>query len=215
MTRGREVTGRNRWIEGERSVRDLELSGTVRAFRRERGGVCACALEGGAFHSAHRAVVGSPFAAACGQARLRTGRNDLHDRPQAVQENEANAHNPAHGAPLMPSPLDRKSPLGPFPFLPDSAVVRTNRLRTSSSFSTQGHPFSKDSGPGWKEVKRSGGSLCFDLFARYDRFATVVIRIHAMYLPMGQNCQRGAPWLLCNNLAGGRGGDAIGTKGCD
>lgn len=134
MTRGREVTGRNRWIEGERSVRDLELSGTVRAFRRERGGVCACALEGGAFHSAHRAVVGSPFAAACGQARLRTGRNDLHDRPQAVQENEANAHNPAHGAPLMPSPLDRKSLLGPFPFLPDSAVVRTNRLRTSSSF---------------------------------------------------------------------------------
>jgi hypothetical protein len=51
------------------------------------------------FRHVHHAMVLAAPAAARGQARLCTGWNERHQRPQPVQKNETNAHDATHGAP--------------------------------------------------------------------------------------------------------------------
>jgi DNA-binding LacI/PurR family transcriptional regulator len=59
-------------------------------------------VEGSAPRHVHHAMVLAAPAAARGQTRLRTGRNERHQRPEPVQENEANTHDATHGAPFTP-----------------------------------------------------------------------------------------------------------------
>jgi len=72
------------------------------AFRGGRRQIRVPILERRAFRHVHHAMVSAVSAAARGQARLRTGRNERHERPEPVQENETNTHDTTHGAPSYP-----------------------------------------------------------------------------------------------------------------
>ena len=112
MARGRDVTCRNRLTERERGMSGCELSGAVWAFRRGRRKMRVPILERGALARVHHAVVAAASAAARGQTRLRTGRNERQHRPEPVQEKETNAHSAPHSARIPRSPFETESGLG-------------------------------------------------------------------------------------------------------
>jgi hypothetical protein len=89
-------------MERERIMSGRELSRAVGAFRGRRRKMRVPILERSAFRHGHHAVVAAASAAARGQTRLRTGRNERQHRPEPVQENETNAHDATHGVPSYP-----------------------------------------------------------------------------------------------------------------
>ena len=88
----------NRLFKRERRMSGLELNWAVWAFGRRGRKVRVSIRVRSALAHVHCAVVAAAPAAARGQARLSTGRNQGHDRPKPVQENETNAHDATHGA---------------------------------------------------------------------------------------------------------------------
>jgi hypothetical protein len=86
--------------------------------------MCVPITKRSSFRHVHHAMVAATPAAARGQTRLRTGRNERYQRPEPVQEDEANTRNATHGAPTyreVRSNLDLC--LGYSQFLPQSRSV--------------------------------------------------------------------------------------------
>ena len=77
----------------------LGLNRKAGAFRGGRRPMRVTILKRRTFRHVHHAMVLAAPAAARGQARLCTGWNERHQRPQPVQKNETNAHDATHGAP--------------------------------------------------------------------------------------------------------------------
>ena len=88
-------------------------------------------LERSALRHVHHAMVLAAPAAACGQTRLRTGRNEGHERHEPVHENETNTHDATHGAPLHRNPIETGLGIPQFP--PDSAVPSLRKVKTYST----------------------------------------------------------------------------------